>query len=141
MKILRSQFVAVAGAAWLLAAAVIALAAPQAPPQALGDARPSLLAGWAMAGLTGAMSFGLLAYADGRPLKVFLTSVFGGFLARLVLVALGLVWAIHRGYSPIWFCVSFFALYWLFFACEVLAFRQVLRRRSGPELLATGAVT
>jgi hypothetical protein len=135
MKILLSQFVAAAGAAWLLAPAVIVLAAQP-------DARPSLLFGWAMAGLTGALSFGLLAYADGRPLKVFLQSIFGGFLVRLVLVALGLVWAIHRGYSPIWFCVSFFALYWLFFACEVLAMRQVLRRRSdSPELLAPGAAS
>ncbi len=94
-----------------------------------------------MAGLTGALSFGLLAYADGRPLKVFLQSIFGGFLARLVLVALGLVWAIHRGYSPVWFCVSFFALYWLFFACELLAMRQVLRQRAGSGLLTPGALS
>ena len=73
--------------------------------------------------LTGALSFGFLAYADGRP-SAFLSSILGGFLARLV-VALGFVWAIRSGYSPGWICVSFFALYWIFFACEYLAMRRL----------------
>lgn len=118
MKLLRSPYLAAASAAWIAAAALIGFCAA-------GEARQSLLAGWVLAGLTGALSFGLLAYADGRPLKAFLSSILGGFLARLVLVALGFVWAIRSGYNPAWICVSFFALYWIFFACEYLAMRRL----------------
>jgi len=130
MKLLRSPYPAIAGAAWLLAAGLIA-------GLAVGEVRSSLLAGWALAGLTGALSFGLLAYADDRPLKGFLSAIFGGFLARLVLVALGFVWAMRHGYNPLWICVSFFALYWVFFACEYLAMRQMAQRRA--EALENGA--
>jgi hypothetical protein len=118
MMLLRSRYAAIAVAAWAAAAAVIALGSS-------GEVRASLLAGWVLAGCTGGLSFGLLALADGRNFKVFLSSVFGGFLARLVLVSLGLVWAIHNGFSAAWLCVSFFALYWVFLACEYLMLRRM----------------
>jgi hypothetical protein len=127
MKILRSPYSAIAAAVWLLAAGLIAMLAPD-------ETRSSLLAGWAMAGLSGATSFGLLAFANGRPLKPFLSAVFGGFLARMALVALGFFWAIRHGYDPLWICVSFFGLYWVFFACEYLAMRQTLQHRTDPAL-------
>ena len=125
MKVLRSPFVAVAGAAWLLCPAVVALLAP-------GEARTGLLAGWAVAGITGLTSFGLLAYAEERPFAVFMKAILVGFGARLAMVGLGLWVALRRGYDPIWFCVSFFGLYWLFFACEIMALRRMLRGRALP---------
>ncbi len=120
MRVLRSPSSIVAGLAWLVAwLPIVALSH--------GEARASLLFGWGLAGVTGALSFGLLAYANGRPLQAFLKSVVGGFLARLILVAGGVVWAIHRGYNAAWLCVSFFTLYWVFFACEYLTLERVMR--------------
>lgn len=112
-----TPFAQIALAVWLLALTAILMLAP-------AEGRTALLAGWLTAGLSGGLSFGLLAYSNRRPFKTFVASLLGGFLARLVIVGLGLWISLSRGLPATWFCLSFFSLYWLFMGTEVLAVRK-----------------
>ncbi len=105
-----------AAGVWLAALPLCLLAGPE-------DARAGLLLGWGAAGLSGALSFSLLAYSGRRPLKALPVAIFGGFAGRMGVAVVGLVLASHYGLSLFAFCVSFFALYWLFFGIEYLALR------------------
>ena len=120
-----------AGALWLLALAPFALGAPP-------GARAGLLAGWWTGGASGILSLGFLAFASRRKLKTFMMSLLGGFFLRLLLVSGGLFLAVRHGDSARWFCVSFFALYWIFLCCEFFAVRTPAAPRAalGSEALS-----
>jgi hypothetical protein len=114
-------FFPLAGLAWLAALPVILATAT---PEGLDG----LIAGWAFAGLSGASSFGLLALARRKALSAQLKNVFGGFAFRMLIVVAGVLTTRRLGYGVGWFCLSFFALYWLFFALEVLVLQQGRRK-------------
>jgi hypothetical protein len=94
------------------------------------EARAGLLLGWAAAGLCGFLSFSLLAYSGRRPLKTLPVAILGGFAGRLAVAIVGLVIARHFDFSLFGFCLSFFAIYWLFFGLEYLALRHGQRPAS-----------
>jgi hypothetical protein len=119
-----------AGVVWAGAYLAIRLAAQP------GDS-DSLLLGWAVAGGSGLLSFGLMAYANGRPLTVLLKAVLGGFFARMLLVVVGVLAALRLGHGPVGFCLSFFTLYLIFFGIEFLALQQGLRRHLAPARVTT----
>ena len=74
-------------------------------------AAPGLWGGWATAGLSGAVTFGLLAWSAERHPREVMGAIVLGFLCRMALLALGLLVALHLGAAPLWFCVGFFSVY------------------------------
>jgi hypothetical protein len=95
---------------WLALGAGIALAAPGLAP-ALSGLRPGLWAGWATAGASSLTAFALLAWSHPRSVQAALGAVAVGFLARMLLLALGLLSALRHGADPLWFTVAFFGAY------------------------------
>jgi hypothetical protein len=110
-------------AATLLAAAFLGLAA------ASGEHRFAALTGAAIAALTGlgsVLALTLTARAA-RPIQVALAVVVGGFLLRLVLLALGTVAVVRAGASVVAFVVAFFVPFFAFVALEA-AYVHTLRQ-------------
>jgi hypothetical protein len=91
---------------WLALGAAIALAAP-----AVASARLGLWVGWATAGASSLVALGFLVWSQPKSARSAL-GVFGfGFVARIVLLAVGLVTALRQGASPIWFAIGYFGTY------------------------------
>lgn len=105
-----------AAALWLLALGALAWVP--------AEGRAGFAMGWAVAGVCGLLSFGLLAFANRRSFLTLMGSVVGGFLGRLVLVGAAILFVNQRGWAVGWFCLSFFGLYWILLSCEFLAVRQ-----------------
>lgn len=100
---------------------------------ASGAHRRGAVAGAAISGATAVASIVALAWF-GRgpaPVKRALAVVVATFMARLVLVALGVVLVHRTGASIPGFVVGFFAPYFVFAAIEGL-YVHSLNRRTGP---------
>ena len=130
MNVLRSRYAAIAAAAWLLVPAAVMIAAGGIEP------RSGLFSGWFIAGVTGLVSFGLLAQAANKSVVHFMKALVWSFAVRLVLVSAWFYLTLRHRESPIWFCVGFFGFYWLSMVCEMLAYRQTLQGAPSVEALS-----
>ena len=129
MNVLRSRYAAIAAAAWLVVPAAVMIAAGGTEP------RSGLFSGWFIAGVTGLVSFGLLAQAANKSVVHFMKALVWSFAVRLVLVSGWFYLTLRHRENPIWFCVGFFSFYWLSTVCEMLAYRQTVHRAAPVEAL------
>jgi hypothetical protein len=112
---------------WLALGAGIALAAPGLVP-----ARAGLWAGWITAGVSSLTAFGLLAWSHPRSAQAALGAVAIGFLARIVLLAVGLLAALRQGAGPLWFTGAFFGTYLPLQALEIAGALSRLKSAALP---------
>jgi len=107
---------------WLALGAGIALGAPGLAPglaPTLSGVGLGLWAGWATAGTSSLTAFALLAWSQPRSLQSALGAVAIGFLARMILLAIGLLSALRHGAGPLWFTGAFFGTYLPLQALEI----------------------
>lgn len=109
------------GQAALLGAAVWVASLSGALMLGEGPWARGLVCGVVTGGLGGVVGFGLTVPALGKPLNAVLASMSLGFLARLILVAAGLVVTIRSlDGEPLGFVLAFFPLFFVFAALELL---------------------
>lgn len=111
---------------WLSVAAAIACFAE-------GRVAAGLWGGWATGCLAGAATFASLAWAARRSLRQALGAAAAGFLFRMLLLAVGLVAAVHNGASPLWFAVGFFGVYLPSQLVEVVVATALFRQPAAAE--------
>ncbi len=99
------------------------LAAGAACALARGPFRVGMWGGWATAGLSGAVTIGLLSWTLRGPPLALVKAISLGFLVRLLFLVAGLFLTVKgAGGAPIGFGAGFFAVYLPLQAWEILAF-------------------
>lgn len=113
---------ALVGAGAVAVFVALGLAAPGLSPDGVA-LRLGILSGTAAGGLGGALGLFLMSRAAGKPFNELLLAQLLGFLARILLVAAGLVVVQRLDGSVGGFVVSFFFLFFLTTALEALLVR------------------
>jgi hypothetical protein len=120
------------GRSFLICASTVVLAAI-----AVGMLPASLRVGAGLgvgtAALSSALTLGFLQLTWRRALKQVIASLAVGFLLRMVMVAAGLLTALHLGAEPLAFAAAFFGLYLVHQTVEIgmLARRESAARVEG----------
>jgi hypothetical protein len=106
------KFIAAAATAWLALGAVLYVATGE-------QAHASVGIGWGLAGAMSALTFGALFWVRRRSMRDLMIVVLGGFLVRLVVLAVALAAMLRAGVDPMRFTVGFFTAYLLLQTLEV----------------------
>ena len=107
-----APFAVAAAALWVCGAALLLAAAP-------AEAQRAVLFGALAAGLGGGIALAALAVAMRRGTSGLVAGFGAGFLARVALVAAGLVASGAQGRAALLYAASFFALYAMSQAVEI----------------------
>jgi uncharacterized membrane protein len=97
-----------------------------------GEGRQAAYLGVAAAGLSGVLAQGLKQRA--RSVNGALAAFAVGFLARLVLVVLGVWWTMRQGGEALVFTAGFFGVYFPLQWLEISYFLAEAKRRGGGQV-------
>ena len=98
------------------------------------EGRQGALVGAGAAALSGAVALPLKRRAVAKSMKAALTAMGAVFGARVLLVALGLVWVLDRGGGAMAFAAGFFGVYLVLQWVEI-SYVVAERNRRGPSVL------